>query len=160
MRKKFNLYCKRKKEKMIRFYHPYDAQKKWIETITSKLKCMTVFFFLFFIKLTGAFCLILIVCLFIIPHSFCFWCRYCKNLFVWEWCFTIFSLPISLMDFPYSLFFFSFPYVLVVRISSKIKQYLLADISLYSHCSSLIASKWIIALRRTKLLSAKGFLTN
>lgn len=119
-----------------------------------------LFFFLFFIKLTGAFCLILIVCLFIIPHSFCFWCRYCKNLFVWEWCFTIFSLPISLMDFPYSLFFFSFPYVLVVRISSKIKQYLLADISLYSHCSSLIASKWIIALRRTKLLSVKGFLTN
>lgn len=34
------------------------------------------------------------------------------------------------MDFPYSLFFFSFPYVLVVRISSKIKKYLLADISL------------------------------
>lgn len=120
-----------------------------------------LFFFLYFLSsLQEHFALYWLFCLFIIPHSFCFWCRYCKNLFVWEWCFTIFSLPISLMDFPYSLFFFSFPYVLVVRISSKIKQYLLADISLYSHCSSLIASKWIIALRRTKLLSAKGFLTN
>lgn len=118
------------------------------------------FFFYFLSSLQEHFALYWLFCLFIIPHSFCFWCRYCKNLFVWEWCFTIFSLPISLMDFPYSLFFFSFPYVLVVRISSKIKQYLLADISLYSHCSSLIASKWIIALRRTKLLSVKGFLTN
>lgn len=131
MREKFNLYCKRKKEKMIRFYHPYDAQKKWIETITSKLKCKTVFFFFNFLSsLQEHFALYWLFCLFIIPPSFCFWCRYCKNLFVWEWCFTIFSLPISLMDFPYSLFFFSFPYVLVVRISSKIKKYLLADISL------------------------------
>lgn len=130
MREKFNLYCKRKKEKMIRFYHPCDAQKKWIETITTNWNEWLVFFLIFYqayqsiLPYIDCFAYLLYLTLSVFGVDIAKTCLFENGVL------QSFHSQYLFMDFPYSLFFFSFPYVLVVRISSKIKQYLLADISL------------------------------